>query len=185
MNKEINYEKLYNTILFFTQNVNKSYKTKIIKLLYILETEHFKQTGVPVVGFDYVSMHLGPYNHSLNNLLQFPTTEQKDYFQSIKTQVYDNDSSLIKPSIKEFADDEFTKREIRLMTELSIKYKDSSATEIIEELHKEGSAWHKIRIENTSGNAKIPYELSLEELSNEKKEEIKYRIEESRSFMSL
>jgi hypothetical protein len=45
-------DKLINAIIFFAKNTRFLGKTKLCKLLYFLDFEHFKETGRPVTGLD-------------------------------------------------------------------------------------------------------------------------------------
>ena len=47
-------DKLINAIVFFAKNTKYCGKIKLIKLLYLLDFEHFRQTGRSVTGMDYL-----------------------------------------------------------------------------------------------------------------------------------
>jgi hypothetical protein len=57
----ITYErnKLINAIVYFAQNTQHLGKTKLFKLLYLLDFEHFRQTGRSVTGLDYYACCVG------------------------------------------------------------------------------------------------------------------------------
>ena len=53
-------EKLVNAILFFAHATKHLGKIKLFKLLYLLDFEHFRQTGRSVTGLDYQAWKFGP-----------------------------------------------------------------------------------------------------------------------------
>jgi uncharacterized phage-associated protein len=53
-------EKLINAIIFFANNTKHLGKIKLFKLLYLLDFEHFRQTGRSVTGLDYRAWKFGP-----------------------------------------------------------------------------------------------------------------------------
>src|SRR5471030_2891987 len=53
-------EKLINAIIYFADNTNSCGKTKLFKLLYFLDFEHFYQTGRSVTGMEYFAWRMGP-----------------------------------------------------------------------------------------------------------------------------
>ena len=63
----INYEneKLINAIIYFLQHTNQCGKTKLMKLLYLLDFEHFSQIGKSVTGLDYYAWKFGPVPEKL------------------------------------------------------------------------------------------------------------------------
>ena len=55
-----NREKLINAAIYFADNTQHCGKIKLIKLLYLLDFEHYRQTGIPVTGLEYRAMKMGP-----------------------------------------------------------------------------------------------------------------------------
>lgn len=55
----MNGEKLINAIIYFCTNTQVCMKTKLFKLLYLLDFEHFKVTGKSVTGLEYKAWKLG------------------------------------------------------------------------------------------------------------------------------
>jgi hypothetical protein len=53
-------EKLINAILCFAHETQCLGKIKLFKLLYLLDFEHFRQTGRSVTGLDYQAWKFGP-----------------------------------------------------------------------------------------------------------------------------
>lgn len=53
-------EKLINVAIYFATNTRSCGKIKLIKLLYLLDFEHYRQTGASVTGLEYHAMKMGP-----------------------------------------------------------------------------------------------------------------------------
>ncbi len=53
-------EKLINAIIFFANHTKHLDKIKLFKLLYLLDFEHFRQTGQNVTGLTYSAQQYGP-----------------------------------------------------------------------------------------------------------------------------
>jgi hypothetical protein len=53
-------DKLVNAILYFAHETKHFGKIKLFKLLYLLDFEHFRQTGRSVTGLDYQAWKYGP-----------------------------------------------------------------------------------------------------------------------------
>lgn len=60
-------EKLINAIVFFAANTEHCGKIKLLKLLYLLDFEHFRQTGYSVTGMEYHAWKMGPVPTDLYN----------------------------------------------------------------------------------------------------------------------
>ena len=53
-------EKMINAIIYFANHTRHLGKIKLFKLLYLLDFEHFRQTGRSVTGLDYRAWKFGP-----------------------------------------------------------------------------------------------------------------------------
>jgi len=82
-------EKLINAIVYFAKNTNYCGKTKLIKLLYLLDFEHFRDIGRNVIGLDYYAWSMGPVPTSLFYEIDHPKTDlaQKISVEQKETQM--------------------------------------------------------------------------------------------------
>jgi uncharacterized phage-associated protein len=137
--------KLINAVLFFAQNTKHCNTTKISKLLYFLDFQHFEQTGYPVIGLHYYSFDKGPV--------------PKDFWLEVRDGIvpadFENKLVLVRktddfsPKYKEteFVPkakpdmDVFTSRERKLLEKIAFIYKDTKASELSEITHKEDKPW--------------------------------------------
>src|SRR4030066_2504197 len=58
-------EKLANTIIFFAEKIPVLSKTKLLKLLYLLEEEYVKEYNIPFLDIDYEVWQAGPVNREV------------------------------------------------------------------------------------------------------------------------
>lgn len=153
-------EKLIQAVKFFAKNTRKLGKVKLFKLLYFLDFTHFRDTGRPVTGLDYFAWKMGPVPKLLFEELAAPHGDWQGHcsFKTIKTAKGD---MLSVNAIGEFDSTHFSKRELRLLQQLSTEFKDSDAEEMVEKTHLENLPWHQIYEVEQRKQAQIPYLMSL------------------------
>ncbi|MNL41398.1 hypothetical protein D3C87_1638030 [compost metagenome] len=64
-------------------------------------------------------------------------------------------------ALSEFNPTHFSKRELRLLRELSAEFRDADAEQMVEETHLENLPWHQIFEVEGRKQAQIPYLMSL------------------------
>ncbi|MDR2924671.1 MAG: SocA family protein [Azoarcus sp.] len=176
-------KKLINAIIFFAKNVKHLGKIKLFKLLYFLDFEHFKETGRSVTALDYYAWKMGPAPATLSYEIDTepePDLKKKVRFDEEMTD-HGTNMLIIKPR-SAFDDSHFTKREMRIMTNLAKKYRQTLAKEIIEDTHSETLPWHKVYNEEGKNGGKIPYEYSV---SQDEKENMAQVIRERNEFLEF
>lgn len=165
-------ERLGNTILFLEQKISPLYKTKLLKLVYLLDELSTARNGVPFLGLDYKLWQAGPVNSDLYEELNQPYLLES--FIGLKqdelgTRVHGK---------KAFSDDEFSEMEINLLNEIVTRYKTTSAEKLVEITHRKSAPWYIIAQENnlldafnerTVNTTDIPIDLSLLIKNDEKK----------------
>lgn len=160
-------EKLINAIIYFVQNTKFCGKTKLFKLLYFLDFEHYSQTGRSVTGLDYFAWPMGPVPTELFNELDQPTEKTTTSLSIAKKETPNGNEMLnIKP-LMEFSPDYFSKRELKLLEQLCSEYHKSVANDMIEATHLENQPWHEIYEVKGLKQENIPYELSLKKAEYE------------------
>lgn len=153
-------QKMIHAIIYFSENTRHCGKTKLHKLLYLLDFEHFQQTGRSVTGLDYFAWKMGPVPVALQNELDDP---QEDFQAAIGLtceQVIDLPRLKFEPKCK-FDSTLFSKREQNQMCIIAEQYKNKLANEMAEVTHGENHAWAKIWRNGEGYNEKIPYEVAL------------------------
>ena len=168
-------EKLINAIIYFAEKTKFCGKTKLLKLLYFLDFRHFKQTGKSVTGLDYYAWDMGPVPRDLHN--EITDRMKPDLKAAIKELPKEGFQKIIPK--KKFNDDYFSKREMRLLEEISFMFADAKAEDMIESTHLSNEPWDKT-LKETGRLEKIDYMLSIDNIDDslsedearERKEEI-------------
>jgi len=152
--------KLINAVVYFASNTAHCGKIKLIKLLYLLDFEHFRQTGRSVTGLDYRAWKLGPVPAAF---FQEWEQWQPDFEAAIAIQperVYDYDLLKVVPRV-DFDDSNFTPRELSLMQQLAERFRDEYSKPLVSFTHAEKGPWAKIWDSGRGFNAHIPYALAI------------------------
>ena len=153
-------EKLINAIVYFANNTRHCGKIKLFELLYLLDFEHFSQTGRSVSGMTYNAWKYGPVPVAL---AQEWDDQEPDLAAAISIQpepVIDYTRETVVPRV-EFDDRHFSKRELRIMESLANRYRDVFSPKMIDVTHAENGAWDKVWDHGIGFNQPIPYALAL------------------------
>lgn len=151
-------EKLINAAVFFAANTNYCGKIKLIKLLYLLDFEHFRQTGHNVTGLDYFAWKMGPVPVSLYAEWDELEPDFADAVDIVPERVIDFVRERVQPK-QEFDDSHFTRRELRLMTELANRFRDDYSKLMVNVSHAERGPWAKIWDDGRGAQERIPFTL--------------------------
>jgi uncharacterized phage-associated protein len=159
-------KKLIAAIVYFAKNTNNCGKTKLFKLLYFLDFEHFKQTGRSVTGLNYYAWKLGPVPTSLYDEFETPEPDLLEHIKFEPMTYGGYDLINIKP-LSEPDMNYFSKRAASLIKELAEQYKNVSATNIVEKTHLPNQPWHKVYAEENKPQHLIPYQYAIDIIKDE------------------
>lgn len=132
-------DKIGNTIIFLIKNIKKLPKTKLLKLLYILDEKSIQRSGTPFLNLNYEVWKFGPVDKDIFIELSDEPTLLKNFIE--KKRENDKVSFVAK---SEFCDDEFSNNELRLLQEVVNEFGNYTAKELVRYTHKEGTLWHTI-----------------------------------------
>jgi len=168
-------EKVGNTLVYIATNIPNIGKTRMLKLIFLIEETVIKRSQVPFLGLPYYVWQFGPVQREIYKDL---VSKQHPLFNKYISITQDNDgkSSHIKAKV-DFCNDEFSDFEIEIMNEIIRKYGNWSGKELVEETHKEGTLWKNIvdkKNINFENKKHTNYIINFEKLLN-KQERIKYR----------
>jgi uncharacterized phage-associated protein len=155
-------EKLINAILFFAANTRYCGKIKLIKLLFLLDFTHFRQTGYSVTGFEYHAWELGPVPYDFYQEWDTLRSDLAAAIDIVPEKVIDYTRELVRPK-REFDGSEFTKRELKIMASLAERFKDDKSKPLVNITHAERGPWAKIWDDGRGKNERIPYLLAVED----------------------
>lgn len=157
-------QKLINAVIYFAQNTAHCGKIKLFKLLYLLDFQHFQETGKSVTGFDYQAWKFGPVPVKL---MEEWESFGEDFMNAVHIEserVYDYQRQSVKPNRGVcFDESEFTPRQLRIMKTLSEEYKDTFSPAMIDVTHAQNGAWDKVWQNGKGAFDPIPYDLGVPE----------------------
>jgi uncharacterized phage-associated protein len=153
-------EKLINAIIYFAKNTAACGKTKLFKLLYFLDFEHFRQTGRSVTGLKYFAWRMGPVPTALYDEIEVLSPDMADKIAFSTIVCKSGEMLKIKPLAK-FDDSHFSKRELSLLEKLAKEFHKTLAEDMIEKTHLEHLPWHRVYHEEDKKQGFIPYEYAL------------------------
>ncbi|MDR0394360.1 MAG: SocA family protein [Tannerella sp.] len=136
-------DKLGNSMVYIAEKVPSLSKTKLLKLLYLLEEVSVKKNKLPFFGIPFEVWQAGPVAKDVFIDLDV-TPVLFDKYISIKR----DDKATYIHAKSDFRDDEFSDNDIEVMNYVIEKYGNKTATQLVEILHKKGSAWRMIAEEN-------------------------------------
>jgi len=150
-------EKIINAIIYFAKNTKYCGKTKLLKLLYFLDFSHFKQTGKSVTGFEYFAWNMGPVPKVLfEELSGNMKPDMKNAIEDLPVEGFQQ----IKPK-KKFEDKYFSKKEIKLLKDISFIFKNAKADDMVESSHLKNEPWDRT-LKEKGEFQKIDYMLSID-----------------------
>lgn len=136
--------KIGNSVIYLADKIPSLSKTKLLKLLYILDELSIKRSGIPFLNLKYKVWKFGPVSEELFVDLSSQSTLLKDYVQRSS----EEGSSIITP-IATFNDDEFSDNDIELMDFVIQNFGQKTATELISYTHRKNSPWYNAAVENS------------------------------------
>ncbi len=176
-------EKLLNAILYFAKNTNYLNQTKVYKLLYYLDFDHFKMTGCPSIGLDYYSFAKGPVPRDF--WLEIREGDTPEDFTS-KLSISRNDGDPYKEvTIRAIAKPDltvFTPREIKHLQWLVEVYKEARGKDMTEVSHLPNQPWDKT-CKTCGMNKLIDYMLAIDEKTDICREDAEDSLKEHREVV--
>ena len=136
VNSQKTADKNWDNAVIYMQYTEQLSKTKLLKLLFLMEEYMVKRYHVPFMGLPFEIWQAGPVAKDIFIDLSDGPFLLKDF---VKTEVQ-KDATYIR-AIKPFCDDEFSDCEMEMMDEIIRKYGKKTAKQLVAEVHKEGSLW--------------------------------------------
>lgn len=135
-------EKIGNTVVYLAERVPQLSKSKLLKLLYILDEISIKKSGIPLLNLKYKVWKFGPVSEELFIDLSSEPTLLEKFIER------ETEGSHIKARIG-FNDDEFSDNDIELMDYVIDKFGNKSAKELVSYTHRINSPWYNTAKENS------------------------------------
>ena len=167
MLQEHSRDKLLNAIIYFATNTKFCGKVKLYKLLYFLDFAHYTAVGRSVTGLDYFAWPKGPVPVDLHEQLAKPPDDMAHAMRVSMRRNWKGQEMLdIKPQ-RGFDATHFSKRELRLLQDLTSEFRDHYADDMIEVTHLENLPWHQVYEVEGRKQERIPYELAARKQEQE------------------
>lgn len=178
-------KKVYHAMIYFVSNTQNCHMLKLLKQLHLLDSLHFKETGVTVTGRDYYKWPQGPVNKSIREEITKVANSVKplsvigQYIKVTKEPGNNHDVFCFTPLI-DFNPSYFSKRELRLLEQISKETMSKTGDQLSKESHNNDSPW-----EQTPDNAKIDFYLYVDdEEQRELFKEMNYEKEQIEEFFN-
>lgn len=160
-------EKIVNAVIYFVQNTQYCGKTKLFKLLYFLDFEHFSRTGRSVTGLKYFAWPMGPVPAEIFDEVESPKGVLQGAVNVSKRKTFSGKTINNIVPLQKFSSEHFSKRELKLLEALSNKYANAYADDMVEATHLENLPWHQVYEVEGRKQQLIPYELALKKAEYE------------------
>ena len=156
-------QRLVNALLYFTLGVQYPGKTKLSKLLFHLDFEHYEKKGRSVTGLEYKAFREGPIPPQLIlDQWSNPPSDLKAVFKFSSRSFGERERKELVPIVGvEFNPDYFTKLQIDIMKQLTDKYFAYTAADMSADSHKESGIWYQVWHQEGRPRGDIPYRYAL------------------------
>ena len=136
-------KKIGNAVVYIAQRIPLLSKTKLLKLLYLMEEYSVKEFQTPFLGIPYEVWQAGPVAKDIFiDLSETPTI-----LNGFVKKVVKNNNTYIEP-IAEFSDNEFSDNDIIVMDNVISIYGKETAKQLVDITHKKNSLWYNIAQKN-------------------------------------
>jgi len=179
-----NKEKAYNAIAFFLEHTTACHKKKLFKLLWLLDSEHFRQIGRSVTGYEYEAWPMGPVPVELHNAIEGQEPDLTERFDISRQTDRRNRTTISLVNKREFDKRYFSKNELELLKSLAYRFDMMTGDEMEAFTHREGTPWYKVWVTEGKQQAAIPYEYALDDLPEDEREAVLAIAEERRAFLT-
>ena len=147
-------EKLQQTILYFLEHINNVHlgRTKLMKLLYFVDFDHYETHGKSITGATYRKLPHGPYPDKVEKLIE--KMERNGLVREVKT----NHKGFVQQRLitlnGKFDPAKFTGAELQTLARVAADWADSTAAQIEAATHRE-APWA-----GTQDGKRIDYEMA-------------------------
>lgn len=130
--------KIGNTLVYFAEHVPHLSKTKLLKLVYLLEETTIRRRSRPFLNLDFEVWKLGPVAKDL--YFDLSSTKQYIFEDYIRTHLEEEDRVYVS-AVRAFEDDEFSDVELSILDDVIKEFGHLSAKELVDITHSPHSPW--------------------------------------------
>ena len=155
-------QRLLQAVVYFASHTQHCGKIKLFKLLYLLDFEHFRQTGKSATGLDYQAWKFGPVPIELMEEWEELGPDLASLVHIVEERVYDFDRQAVKVNDGvQFDAEPFSPRQLRIMQALADKHHNTFSPKMIDVTHAQNGAWDTVWQNGQGARRAIPYELAI------------------------
>ena len=136
-------DKIGNSMIFLSKEIPNISKTKMLKLLYLLDEFSIKNSGIPFFNLQYKAWKLGPVAEEIFIELSDKPLRLGKYIDIQNTE----NGSIILPKA-DFCDDEFSDNDIELLEYIVKTFNTTTAKQLIDYTHRPNSPWRNTTEKN-------------------------------------
>jgi uncharacterized phage-associated protein len=134
----------------------------MFKLLYMLDFEHFRETGKSVTGLEYEAWQHGPVPAELMREWNAMKSDIASVVEIIPEPQFDYVRSTVKAlDGVEFNDENFTPRQLRILSVIADQYLAEKSQKMIDLTHVQNGAWDRVWANGAGSHKPIPYDLAV------------------------
>ena len=141
---EENISRIGNAVIYIAEHTSDLSKTKLLKLLYLMEERSALKYQQPFLALPYEVWQAGPVAKDLYIDLSDGAVLLSKYVKTKLVKLDDGKDAQYVYPIAAFDDEDFSTYEIRLMDEVLKEYGDKTATELVDIVHRENTLWYQI-----------------------------------------
>jgi uncharacterized phage-associated protein len=152
--KNYSEEKLQQVVLYFLEHINNVHlgRTKLMKLLYFVDFDHYEAHGKSVTGATYRKLPHGPYPDRIEKVIA--RMEASGLVRGIKVEYRGYAQQRLITMRGKFDPEKFSGTEIQTLERVAADWADASAAEI------EAATHHEAPWAGTQSGKTIDYEMA-------------------------
>ena len=136
-------EKVGNAIIYLAERIKPLYKTKVLKLLYLLDEASVKQAGIPMFALEYRAWRMGPVSKEIYVDIDDGPHLLKEYTHVVR----DEHGDRVEPA-RPFDDGEFSDRDMKLLERIAASFGRHNARDLVDITHDQASLWYQMAREH-------------------------------------
>ena len=128
--------KIGNAIVFLCNKLGDIPKTKLLKLIYLIEEQSISTYGMPFFNVNFKIWHLGPVEPDL-----FAEFSDSPYLLSDYIKLKQTEKGTFISVSTEFNDDEFSRADMNILQDVLDNFGNKTGKQLVNITHKKGSPW--------------------------------------------
>ncbi len=135
--------KVGNAIIYLAERIKPLYKTKVLKLLYLLDEASVQEIGIPMFALEYRAWRMGPVSKEIYVDIDDGPHLLKEFIRVVRDEMGDRVESA-----RSFDDGEFSDRDMRTLSEMAGDLGRRKASDLVDLTHDKQSLWYQLAKEN-------------------------------------